>query len=91
MIVRYLITAEGRVQGVGFRYFALCHAQGLGLSGWVQNREDGSVQLTVQGEEEAASRFLGIIRQGNYAIRVDSLSVRDLPVLERQDGFQILH
>lgn len=89
--VRYLLTLEGRVQGVGMRNFAQSQAVMLGLSGWVQNREDGSVQIGVQGEEEAVARFLGLLRQGNYWIRVDSLNAVPLPVLERQEGFRILY
>lgn len=89
--VRYLLTLEGRVQRVGMRNFAQSQAVMLGLSGWVQNREDGSVQIGVQGEEESVGHFLGLLRQGNYWIRVDNLSAVPLPVLERQEGFRILY
>ena len=47
---RYTIT--GQVQGVGFRYRARYAAQTLDLTGWVQNEDDGSVTLEVQGDPE---------------------------------------
>lgn len=52
MQVNYRAVACGRVQGVGFRYYVLRTANALGLDGWVKNRDDGSVEMVVQGEEE---------------------------------------
>ena len=48
-ILRRRWRFTGRVQGVGFRYFAACAAQKLGLTGWVANNWDGSVTLEAQG------------------------------------------
>lgn len=61
---------RGRVQGVGFRYAALDIARSLEIQGWVQNRADGSVEVSAEGERELleaflrklAERFLGYIR-----------------------------
>lgn len=50
--------ASGRVQGVGFRYFVLREATQRGIGGWVRNCEDGSVQMLLQGEEEAVQLLL---------------------------------
>lgn len=50
--------ASGRVQGVGFRYFVLREATQRGIGGWVCNCEDGSVQMLLQGEEEAVQLLL---------------------------------
>ena len=47
--VRRRYSIEGQVQGVGFRYRARYAAQSLGLTGWVENEDDGSVTLEVQG------------------------------------------
>lgn len=47
---RAIITVEGRVQGVGFRWWAMGEARELGLSGRATNLEDGSVQVDVQGD-----------------------------------------
>lgn len=48
---------HGRVQGVGFRYWARSTAGGLGLTGWVRNRDDGTVELFFQGKADVVDRF----------------------------------
>ena len=50
--VRRRYSIEGQVQGVGFRYRARYAAQSLELTGWVQNEDDGSVTLEVQGSPD---------------------------------------
>ena len=49
--IRKHIIFYGRVQGVGFRYYAVQKANQLGLTGWVKNLYDGSVEMEVEGEE----------------------------------------
>lgn len=73
MQANYHAIACGRVQGVGFRYYVLRAANALGLDGWVRNRDDGSVELVVQGEEEQVQQLLQTVRQGTLWIQVDSL------------------
>ena len=73
MQVNYHAIACGRVQRVGFRYYVLRAANALGLDGWVRNRDDGSVELVVQGEEEQVQQLLQTVRQGTLWIQVDSL------------------
>ena len=65
---RYLIS--GRVQGVGFRYFAQDAAQREGVSGWVRNLPDGRVEALVEGEEEAVTRVERALLQGPGGARV---------------------
>ena len=55
---------EGRVQGVGFRYFVLKEAQTLGLTGWVANRIDGQVEVVAEGEHEALEKLLAVLHEG---------------------------
>lgn len=59
---RYLIG--GRVQGVGFRFFAQRTASRLGLSGWVRNLPDGGVEAEAQGDPDSVSAFESALRQG---------------------------
>ena len=47
------LAIRGRVQGVGFRYAMVQEAQSLGVSGWVRNRRDGSVEAVIQGDAAA--------------------------------------
>src|SRR3954465_11712217 len=51
------IRVRGRVQGVGFRYALRDQAERLGITGWVRNRSDGSVQALLQGEQAALDRL----------------------------------
>ena len=53
-----LITIRGRVQGVGFRWWATGEARYLNLSGYAENNADGSVEIRAQGEDEAVGRMI---------------------------------
>ena len=64
---------QGRVQGVGFRYYCLKFGRSLGLSGWVRNLDDGSVELLVEGEEARLKELLVAVRRGPPASRVESI------------------
>jgi acylphosphatase len=57
-------TVEGMVQGVGFRYSAMREARRLGLSGYVRNLPDGSVEVVAEGEEQKLERLAGWLRHG---------------------------
>ena len=61
---RLHINVEGRVQGVGFRYFVVENAQRLNLSGWVRNRWDGSVELVAEGNRQSLDNLLAAVRRG---------------------------
>lgn len=55
---------EGRVQGVGFRYFVEARARDLGLRGWVRNRPDGSVELLAEGPRSDLEVLLAAVHEG---------------------------
>jgi acylphosphatase len=55
---------EGRVQGVGFRYFVLDTASELGITGWVRNRYDQTVEVAAEGDREALEKLLTALRKG---------------------------
>lgn len=61
---------EGRVQGVGFRYFVESRARTLGVLGWVRNRPDGSVELLAEGTRADLEALLAHVRQGPPASSV---------------------
>jgi len=63
-IVRLHARVEGRVQGVGFRYFVLETAEALGVNGWVRNRWDESVEVMAEGERVVLERLLNALRRG---------------------------
>jgi len=78
MISRHL-RITGRVQGVGYRYWFLGRAEALGLTGWVRNRVDGSVEAVVQGPEDEVARIVAEAGSGPPAARVDRVETIDHP------------
>ena len=54
----------GEVQGVGFRYSATWRAKSLGITGWVRNLDDGSVEIWAEGGEEDLKEFVAWLREG---------------------------
>lgn len=88
-LMRYAGTAEGRVQGVGFRMFVQQHAMDLGITGWVRNMEDGSVDMELQGDAEKLDALEAAIRAGNYFIKVRQFSLTSIPVVAKETGFKI--
>ena len=83
---RFLLS--GRVQGVGFRFFAAEAARREGLSGSVRNLEDGRVEVAAEGEAESVTRFERALRQGPSRSRVEHVMVEDTEPLARS-GFVI--
>jgi acylphosphatase len=65
------VRITGRVQGVGFRAWTEQEARQRGLSGWVRNRRDGSVEAVISGGDEAVTEMLGYFWQGPPASRVE--------------------
>jgi len=57
-------VVHGRVQGVNFRYHTIRTAQRLGLSGWVANRWDGTVETVAEGTRQALDEFLAALHHG---------------------------
>jgi acylphosphatase len=71
------VRVQGRVQGVGFRWFVLREAQELHLRGWVRNAPDGSVEVRAAGAPDAIAFFRERLAQGPPAAQVTSIV--DLP------------
>jgi acylphosphatase len=88
-MVRYYIIVEGRVQGVGFRYFCQMNATSLNLTGWVHNMDNGMVEMEIQGDENVINKFISIIKQGNYFIKLSSLSKKIIDLVLDEKKFKI--
>ncbi|MDP1809559.1 MAG: acylphosphatase [Actinomycetota bacterium] len=71
----YLISVEGRVQGVGFRAFAQREAVGLGLTGFARNAPDGRVEVLVQGEKATLDIFVDRLRIGPRLAAVRNVAI----------------
>lgn len=67
---------HGDVQGVGFRYFVQRKAQQLGLSGWVRNNDDGTVELVAEGNRRELEDLKRVVEEGPRLARVDRLETR---------------
>jgi acylphosphatase len=83
---RFLV--RGRVQGVGYRYFAVKKAEALGVAGFVRNLPDGSVEVIAEGADTALATFEEELRSGPSFSRVEN--VERLEIAARGDrGFHI--
>jgi acylphosphatase len=71
------VIIHGHVQGVGFREHMRMEAVRLGVTGWVRNRADGSVEAMVQGWPEDVSKILNWARNGPHSGRVTSMQVNE--------------
>ena len=86
---RYIIG--GRVQGVGFRMFAVDRAAVEGVQGHVRNLPDGRVEIVLEGDEESVDRVERALRSGPASARVESFDVEPIVPTGRQIGFTIHH
>jgi acylphosphatase len=84
--VRARIT--GHVQGVGFRAFVERAAQRVGVSGWVRNRRDGSVEAVIAGDAGKIDEMLTMCWQGPPGSKVDGVSAEEAPAPEGT-GFEV--
>ena len=82
------VHVTGRVQGVSFRAWARERALDLGVSGWIRNRTDGSVEAVISGASEAVEALITALRTGPPAAEVEDLRVTatDAPA---EPGFRI--
>ena len=91
IIQNRLVRLYGRVQGVGFREACVRRAQALGITGWVRNRVDRSVEVMLQGSPEQLADMCSWLRDGIPAAIVDRLEVTEVqPPLLRFDDFDRL-
>lgn len=74
---RHRLIIEGRVHGVGFRASIADQARRLGLTGWVRNRFDGSVETVAEGTAEALANLARFCRKGPVGAKVDGVDTRD--------------
>lgn len=86
--LRKHIIFYGRVQGVGFRYTACYLARPLGLTGWVKNLWDGSVEMEVQGPEEDIEKMLLRLQSGRF-IQIDRMDIQEIPLKTERDFVEV--
>lgn len=80
------LTIRGLVQGVGYRWSLVQAARRLGITGWVRNRHDGSVEAMVAGAPGALDDLVAWARKGPSGARVDDVAIE--PGSGRFDDFE---
>lgn len=73
------IIVSGRVQGVGFRYFATNKAEEFRISGWVKNTFQGNVEIEAEGETASVDAFTDWIKTGPSRAVISSVSITEIP------------
>jgi acylphosphatase len=87
--IRAHVIITGRVQGVAFRADTRWSAQQIGVSGWVRNRPDGSVEAVIEGERKRVEEMLAWCRRGPALARVDEMKLEWEPYTGEFERFNI--
>jgi acylphosphatase len=89
MFLTLHLRITGRVQGVWFRASAKEKADALGITGWVRNCEDGSVEVLAQGSEEELKEFVKWCHHGPPSATITDVQEQNEPDAEQMTSFQI--
>ena len=89
--VQVHLIIKGRVQGVFYRASAQEQAQSLGLTGWVRNLPDGSVEAVAEGPAATVDRFVKWCHEGPRHARVDGVETERNPASAQFSGFDVRH
>ncbi|CAJ0545851.1 Ff.00g093240.m01.CDS01 [Fusarium sp. VM40] len=82
-------AVEGRVQGVGFRYFTQKKAQEYGVTGWCRNTKDEKVEGEAQGNEEVLTKFFEDVDNGPRSARVTKVSQEERQLVDGENDFVV--
>ena len=88
-LTRLHAIVEGRVQGVGFRYFVQDCAAALHVKGWVRNRWDETVEVTAEGGRVALEKLLNFLHKGPRSAYVSQVKAEWLPATGEFSSFQV--
>ena len=80
------VCVTGKVQGVGFRFSTVRRAHELGITGWVRNQEDGSVEALLQGTPDQIDDMLSWLQVGPPRAQVNDVQVERLYTDDRRYG-----
>ena len=83
------MTITGRVQGVGYRYFAQETAEALGVSGWVRNGWNREVEVEAQGDPATLDAFVARLREGPPLSHVVDVDMHEIAVVDGDTPFEV--
>jgi acylphosphatase len=84
------VRVTGRVQGVFFRAWTRDEAQAVGVSGWIRNCSDGSVEAQLEGEPDAVEELIDLMREGSSGASVKSVEIEEADP-EGSSSFDVRH
>lgn len=88
-MIRANVLVTGRVQGVSFRYYTLRKAESLGLTGWVKNLPNGSVQVLIEGNKAEVEQMIEWLRTGPSLANVKEIDYHFSEYTGEYDRFDI--
>lgn len=83
------VFVYGRVQGVFYRAYAAGHAREMGITGYVRNLADGSVEVKAEGNRQDLEKLVGLLREGPSHARVIRVDISWSDYTGRYSGFKI--
>jgi acylphosphatase len=90
-MIEMCAVVSGRVQGVKFRNYAQEAATNLGLTGYVKNLQNGTVEVVAQGLPDTLKEFVEYLNEGSSLSKVDSVSIDWRSVSEVYEEFSLLY
>lgn len=88
---RVHLNISGDVQGVGFRAWAVGQAQELEITGWVKNREDGTVEVVAEGSQENLEKLIKECHRGPVLSRVKIITVKWSKATNESVSFEVVY
>jgi acylphosphatase len=87
MTLQARLAITGRVQGVGYRHWVMTTGLRLGVTGWVRNRTDGSVEALIVGHDATVGAMIDACRRGPAMAQVDAVDVEPVDLDVLPEGF----
>ncbi|HPX32051.1 MAG TPA: acylphosphatase [Erysipelotrichaceae bacterium] len=88
-MVRYYVIFEGRVQNVGFRYTLYREATKLNITGWVNNRLDGTVEAQLQGKKSDILFLITSLQKKSRFILIEDYFMKEINIIPQESSFNI--
>jgi len=88
-MTRYHIIVKGIVQGVGYRFFAIRKANDYGITGWVRNLPDGSVEVVAEGDKGLLNEFIQELKIGPISAHISDIELTEEEYTGKFNNFDV--